>query len=618
MVYYIRVSTGMLKQKYLPFLTFGYLIASGTLFAHFLLLKLIIMKKKIYLLQRFFPAKKIFFLLLVLINANCIAQTSPPLVGYSAVVSSGLSSPVDIVNAKDGSNRLFIVQQNGQVRIVSNGNLLPDIFLNIADSLSTGGERGLLSMVFHPGFANNGYFFVYYTNVSGDITVARFRVQSGNPNAADLSTGVVLLKIPKPFANHNGGHLAFGADGYLYFGTGDGGSGGDPNNYSQNGNSLLGKMIRINVNDFNAPSPYYTIPVDNPFVTNSNVLDEVYALGLRNPFRWSFDRLNNDCWIADVGQNLWEEVNVLPYANTSGANYGWRCYEGNAAYNTAGCLAQPSYISPIFVYPHNNTTGGYSITGGYVYRGTQYPALYGYYLCADYVSANLWLIKPDAATGTGWSITQQSGLPGSIVGFGESEDGELYCVSLNGILYRVTATVVVSVRMQYFTAKNNGQYNDLEWQMAGGQNLSRFQIEFSYDGSRFENAGNVAAENNSTANTYRFQHLVNGIAQIFYRIKIIDRNGNVTFSSIIKLNTNEKNGLKLYPTIITNTQLNIATTESLNKLSIFSTDGRLVFEKKLNDLTGVINCSIPNLNKGIYFVRLQSKDKYWGEKIIVQ
>jgi glucose/arabinose dehydrogenase len=190
--------------------------------------------------------------------------------------------------------------------------------------------------VFHPDYRNNRYFFVYYTNASGDITVTRFQTSATDPNVADLTTGVRLINIPKPFSNHNGGTLLFGPDGKLYFGTGDGGSGGDPNNFAQNGNSLLGKLIRLDVDNFSTP-PYYSIPADNPFVTDPNVRDEIFALGLRNPFRWSFDRQNGDFWIADVGQNAWEEVNQVPFANASGINYGWRCYEGDNTYNATGC-----------------------------------------------------------------------------------------------------------------------------------------------------------------------------------------------------------------------------------------------------------------------------------------
>ncbi|HNJ96078.1 MAG TPA: PQQ-dependent sugar dehydrogenase, partial [Ferruginibacter sp.] len=398
-----------------------------------------------------------------LFSASIFAQPVPVLV-YSPVVTSGLSSPVDVVNAGDGSNRLFVVQQGGQVRIVSGGALLPGNFLDIPDSISGGGERGLLSIAFHPNYESNRYFFVYYTNTAGDLRITRFQTQAGNPNAADESTGVVILTIPHPtYSNHNGGKLNFGADGHLYFATGDGGSGGDPDNNSQNGNSLLGKMIRINVDNFTTP-PYYTIPADNPYVTNPSVRDEIFAMGLRNPWRWSFDKQTNDMWIADVGQGAWEEVNFRTLATSGGINYGWRCYEGNAAYNTSGCLPQSSYIAPIFVYPHNSATGGFSITGGHVYRGSEYAAMVGYYICADYVSGNTWLIKSNGAGG--WNTTQQNGLPGNISGFGEAENSDLYALSRNGSLYKVITSTVLPVTLLDLKATSLNGYNEISWRTA--------------------------------------------------------------------------------------------------------------------------------------------------------
>ena len=334
---------------------------------------------------------------------------------------SGLSSPLDIVNPGDGSNRLFIVQRGGAIRIYDGG-LLPTPFINLQDTVLENGEQGLLSMAFHPDYENNGYFFVYYTDKEGDVTLARYQRSSAliaNPNSE-----VVLLELPKPgtpyFANHNGGKIAFGTDGYLYVSIGDGGGSGDPFNNAQNGNSLFGKMLRLNVNNF-AVAPYYSVPADNPYVGDPNVLDEIWALGLRNPWRWSFDRLTGDMWIADVGQGSWEEVNFRAANATGGINYGWRCYEGSNPYNTSGCAPISSYIAPIFQYPHNNATGGYSVTGGYVYRGTGSPLLTGWYVMADYISGNVWKIHPDGAGG--WTVFQQSGLSGNIAGFGEGEDG---------------------------------------------------------------------------------------------------------------------------------------------------------------------------------------------------
>ncbi|HZI53565.1 MAG TPA: PQQ-dependent sugar dehydrogenase, partial [Chitinophagaceae bacterium] len=302
----------------------------------------------------------------------------------------------------DSSDRLFIVQKVGSVKVYDKAfNFLGD-FVTVS-GVTINGERGLLSMAFHPDYKSNGLFFVYYTNLQGDIEISRYKV-SDDPNRADTTTRTIIITIPhRAAANHNGGKIGFGADGYLYFATGDGGNGGDPPNNAQNGKVLLGKMLRIDVNN-PGPQLNYSIPTDNPFVNDTLIADEIWALGLRNPFRWSFDRLTHNMWIADVGQGVKEEINFRKAGETKGINYGWRCYEGKNIYNASGCKTADQYIPPIFDYPHNLTTGGSSVTGGYVYRGSEYPSMNGYYIFADYISNNQWLIKDSS---NGWSIKQQ-------------------------------------------------------------------------------------------------------------------------------------------------------------------------------------------------------------------
>jgi glucose/arabinose dehydrogenase len=542
------------------------------------------------------------------------AQATPVLI-YDTIISSGLSSPVDIVNADDGSNRLFIVEKTGTVRILSGGTLVPGNFLDIPDSISGGGERGLLSIAFHPGYLTNRYFFVYYTNIAGDIRITRFQTQAGNPNAADESSGVIVLTIPHPsFSNHNGGKLNFGPDGNLYFATGDGGSGGDPGNNAQNGNSLLGKMMRLNVDNFLTP-PYYTIPSDNPYVGDNAVRDEVFAMGLRNPWRWSFDRLNNDVWIADVGQGVWEEINTRLFTSSGGINYGWRCYEGNAAYNTAGCLPPANYMSPIFVYPHIFSTGGFSVTGGYVYRGAEFPAMYGYYICADYVSGNTWLIKSNGVGG--WNVTIQTGLPGSISGFGEAENGDLFAVSLNGRLYKVTTSTVLPVTLLQFTAKAFTGYNELRWKTINEQSLSYYEIEYSTDGVNYISAGKINAVNTPAENNYSFQHVINQFKRIFYKLKSTDKDGHSTFSNVVELNKKETAYLKIYPNLVTDNQFNIFSDKPVEQVIIFSTEGKKVYQNRLNYLSGTIPVSLPALQNGIYIVQLKLESGYVNEKILI-
>lgn len=338
--------------------------------------------------------------------------------------ASGLSSPVDIQNAGDG--RLFIVEQPGRIRIIDeNADVLATPFLNITSSVATGGERGLLGLAFHPDYENNGYFYVNYTNNSGGLNtrISRFSVSATNPNLADASSELILLSMPQPFSNHNGGCVQFGPDGFLYIGMGDGGSAGDPGNRSQNINEIMGKMLRIDV-DNTQGALNYAIPADNPFVGVAG-LDEIYSTGLRNPWRFSFDKDNGDLWIADVGQNAWEEVNYSPNGTALGVNFGWRCYEGNAIYNNSGCGTISNYEFPVYVYNHSFGSGGYSISGGYVYRGQRYASDFdGLYFTADYVTGNWWTID-----NTG-SATFFSNLMDDVSSFGEDVFGELYVANL--------------------------------------------------------------------------------------------------------------------------------------------------------------------------------------------
>lgn len=543
------------------------------------------------------------------------SQNAPVLI-FDTILPSGLSAPVDIVSANDGTNRLFVVERGGRVKIVRADTIQTGNFLDIPDSISAGGENGLLSLVFHPLYSANRYFFVYYTNTAGDIRITRFQTQAANPEVADEATGVVIMTIPHPtFSNHNGGKLVFGHDGHLYFATGDGGSSGDPGNNAQNGLSLLGKMIRINVDNFTVP-PYYSIPPDNPFIGDAAVRDEIFALGLRNPWRWSFDRLNHNVWIADVGQNAWEEVNALTYAGSGGINYGWRCYEGNAPYNTAGCLPPANYISPVFVYPHNNATGGFSITGGYVYRGAEFAALYGYYICADYVSGNVWLIKQNAMGD--WIATRQGGLPGSITGFGEAQNGDLYAVSLNGRLFKIITSTVVPVSLLEFTAKANARYTDLRWKTTNEQHIESYKLEYGFDGTNFENAGSIPAINNPVENNYTIQHAVTAQGRLFYRLKIIDESGRITYSSILVVDNKLKSGLKIYPSPLTGNHCTIITDKPVEQMVLYNAAGRRIFTKRMNNISGTINMRLPHLQNGIYVLQFKINDELINEKILVQ
>ncbi|MBL7747117.1 MAG: PQQ-dependent sugar dehydrogenase [Chitinophagaceae bacterium] len=558
--------------------------------------------------------KSLFFSTVLFFSTHNYIQAQP-VVGFNNFITSGLSSPVDITGAGDGTNRLFIVEQGGRIRIHNGISLLATPFLDMSTLITSGGERGLLSVAFHPDYETNRYFFVYYTNLSGDITIGRYQAQAGNPNLADPLSGVVLLNIPKPFSNHNGGDLNFGPDGYLYFGTGDGGSGGDPNNYSQNGLSLLGKMIRIDVNNFLTP-PYYTIPADNPYVADPTVDDHIWALGLRNPWRWSFDRSTNDMWIADVGQGSWEEVNFRAAGSTGGVNYGWRCYEGNAPYNTTGCLPQSSYTSPIFVYPHVFATGGFSITGGFVYRGTEYPVLQGYYICADYVSGNVWLINSDG--GGGWITRRQAGLPGNISGFGEADNGTLYAVSLGGSVYKVDVTTVLPLSLLSFSGKKQPGYNQLFWEVTASQNIRRFIVEFRGESSNWQASGDVQAVNQAGDQQYQFRHYTAETGKLFYRLQIEEDNGSVTYSPVISINGKETGKIKVFPTVINNQVLQVVAEKEVTGITILDGAGRTILLRSVGRQQGYFTVSLPALQRGMYWVQLQTVTGNETTRIIIE
>jgi hypothetical protein len=339
-----------------------------------------------------------------------------------------LDLPIFAASPPGDTHRLFVVEQTGRIRMLKDDVMLAAPFLDLSTVVSCCGERGLLGLAFHPQYTTNGLFYVYYTNTSGDTRVMRYHV-SANPDVADPTSAGPVLSQTQPFANHNGGMLAFGPDGYLYVGLGDGGSGGDPLNHAQNRSSLLGKVLRLDV-DHGAP---YTVPADNPFVGQAGTRPEIWSLGLRNPWRFSFDRQTGEMYIGDVGQDQWEEIDVEPAA-AGGRNYGWHDMEGGVCYLPA---CTPTGLTlPAWTYPHSE---GCSVTGGYVYRGATVPALSGLYLFADY--CNGWVRSFRWTAGNATAVTDQPALApgGPISSFGEDARGELYILEYGapGALYRI-------------------------------------------------------------------------------------------------------------------------------------------------------------------------------------
>ncbi len=344
------------------------------------------------------------------------------------LVADGFDQPLYVTDAQDGSGRLFVVEQPGRIQILRDGQREEQPFLDIMDIVgSTASEQGLLSVAFAPEYQRNGQFFVNYTNLDGNTVVARYEV-SANPDVADPASATIVLQIEQPAANHNGGLVTFGPDGYLYIGMGDGGRAGDPWGNAQNRGVLLGKLLRIDVTDLP-----YAIPPDNPFVDQQDMRDEIWAWGLRNPWRFTFDRLTDDLYIADVGQNEYEEVHYQQAGKGSGANYGWNIMEGTSCFLTADC-DQASLEQPVVVYAHNL---GCSITGGYVYRGSRFPQLDGVYFYADYCSGRIWALQRSNGQ---WHNRQMLDSDLAISSFGEDAEGTLYVTdSAGGGVYRLVA-----------------------------------------------------------------------------------------------------------------------------------------------------------------------------------
>ncbi len=380
-------------------------------------------------------------------HAAPLRATWPPSLTLTQI-AGGFSLPTYITHAGDGSGRIFVLERAGRIRIVKNGVVNPTPFLDISARVnSSGSEQGLLGIAFPPNYASKKYFYVNYTNKTGigNTIIARYQV-TANPDVADPNSELIVLGVIQPYANHNGGQLQFGPDGYLYIGMGDGGSGGDPQNNAQSPGTLLGKILRIDTERTTAPVPPstgtfayflpiiartfgtagYAIPITNPYTQTAGYRGEIWALGLRNPWRFSFDRATGDLYIADVGQNAWEEVDFQPAASAGGENYGWRVLEGAHCYNPgSGCVPPARYSAPVAEYSH---TFGCSITGGYVYRGPGNTAMQGIYFYGDFCSGRIWGLQNSG----GWQ-TQQLAQPAiNISTFGEDEAGNLYVASYSG------------------------------------------------------------------------------------------------------------------------------------------------------------------------------------------
>jgi hypothetical protein len=439
----------------------------------------------------------LFMAILIITGKNTKAQFNL----QQAFPNLTFSSPVDMQYAPDGTDRLFVLEQSGIIKVFENNGNTTTVktFLDITDRVTSGGETGLLGLAFHPDYANNGYFYVDYTTPSPLRThVSRFQVTS-NPDSADKSSELVLLEVNQPFSNHNGGRVSFGPDGYLYIGLGDGGSGGDPNDNAQNKTVLLGKILRIDV-DNPAPPLNYGIPPDNPFAGNTQGWrEEIYSFGLRNPWRFSFDPVTNWLWCGDVGQNAWEEIDTI----TSGGNYGWRCYEGNHEYNMTGCTGT-DYLFPIWEYSHSG--GNCSITGGFIYRGMRRPELTGNYIYADYCSAKVWDLDYSGVNLTNNLVNTASA---SVLSIGVDMNNELYILCSNGKIYEFQPAVGAPTDL--IAGSGGSGTVDLSW-IDNSDNETGFRIQRKDSTNIFSDVGTVGA------GITTFTDNVGSIATYTYRV----------------------------------------------------------------------------------------------------
>jgi glucose/arabinose dehydrogenase len=546
--------------------------------------------------------------------SNRVLSQEPNVTIKETPVITGLTSPMQLVHAGDGSNRIFIAERAGIIKFFAPGALgTPVTFLNmnsIAPTVSVAGEGGLLSLAFHPDFETNGYFYTYYTDIPGDLVVARY---TATGNSANASSRLEILKIPHPTnSNHNGGVLRFGYDdGLLYLSTGDGGGGNDVPGNAQNTSSLLGKMLRINI-DVTSAGKNYSVPATNPYT------NEVYAIGLRNPFRWSFDRLSHDMWIGDVGQGAREEINHIGTAAALGANFGWRCYEGDIATpgiaDRTGCDAPGvTYTPPVYTY----TTGsvrGRSVVGGVVYRGTGWPLMYGYYIGTDVYSGDIHKILADNSF-----KTFQTSAFVNIVNIGEDEAGEIYAVAGSSV-YSIVAEDALPVTLINFSGQPGNEGVNLTWETSSEENFKAFDVEFSLNANNFDKVGTITGENAATGFKYSFSHLIKDKGNLYYRLKMIDTDDSFEYSRIITVKTVQEDDISgnfVRPSLINNSTLNMVIDQPFESVELISTSGVVFLKEEISGRSGPLSLPIQSAASGIYIVRMSNREKVVQQKVLV-
>lgn len=496
-----------------------------------------------------------------------------------------------------GDNRIFIVEQQGRILVSDlQGNLQPDTFLNIAGRVrSTGGEQGFLGLAFSPQYAADGRFYVNYTNLTGNTVISRFTVSPANGSLADSTSEEVLMTIVQPFTNHNGGDLHFGPDGYLYIATGDGGSGGDPGNRAQNLLDPLGKILRIDV----SPSTGYAIPATNPFSSNPNADARVWSYGLRNPWRFSFDFRTGDMWIADVGQNLWEEINYEKAGSAGGVNYGWRCYEATHPFNLTGCQPASQYTMPVYEIEHGPDC---SVTGGFVYRGALSNDWYGKYFFTDYCNGQ---IRSLHLNDTGGVVFTNYGSfnVNFITTFGQDRYGELYLGRNSTGVYKMTNADCKPVAAP--------APKDTIITVSGSYLLSTpFHPELSY---RWYFNGSLLSGQTGPA----YLATVSGD----YRVLVSRNDSCFNLSENVKVLLGQQNGFQVFPNPSGAGEVNLVWSLNLpnrKEIEVFDSVGRMIKKEVVfNELPGT-SLNFYGYPKGMYFIRIIHNGSDFTQKLIIQ
>ena len=543
-------------------------------------------------------------------------------------LGASLTQPVEIVNSGvAGDDRLFIGEKTGQIRIIKDLSTTPvlvtDPFLQI--NVDNRSEGGLLGIAFDPDYENNGYFYVNYTFRTGssmNTRISRFQVDGTNPDTTLAGSELSLLEIPQPYNNHNGGDLAFGGDGYLYIPMGDGGSGGDPDNSGQDSTSLLGSMLRIDVSlPLNSTPPFYNVPADNPWISDSNVPDETWSIGWRNPWRFSFDKATGDMWVADVGQGDKEEINRIPSGTVGGLNYGWHCYEGTLLFNDNDddCPDYNDTAQPLMDYDRNL---GKSVTGGCVYRGSDYPSLVGKYVFTDYVtSSNFWVITMNGNTP---SIDVQNFSGGDaldgVTAIGEDVNGEMYTAEISGRISKIAVEGTVPVELKSLTAESTDEGVLLTWVTSSEVNTDFFAVERGVDTESFDEIGRVNAQGNSSAEiTYTYLDEQPESNPSYYRLRISDLDGSEQFSSIVEVNTSSfqdqafPDNVRISPNPNYGVFKILAEEENIN-YSIYSLSGKEILRGSGRNQSLI---DVSDQVQGVYLINITVAGKSYFQKFII-